>query len=53
LRFVLTQLKKRTLGFARILSEASWFSIPERLPHTSDVFHLFSSWCCQQGTSNL
>ena len=33
-------------------SEASWLSILEHLPHSSEVFSSHSRCCCQQRTSN-
>jgi len=45
--------KKNTLGCAKTLSEASWLSITEYLPHSSEVFHSHFRCCCQQGTSDL
>ena len=42
-----------TLDCARTLSEASWLSVLEHLPYSSEVFHSHSNRCCQQGTPNL
>jgi len=36
--FVINQLKKNTLGCARTLSEASWLSTLEHLPHSSEAW---------------
>ena len=47
------QLKQIRLVYARTLSEASWISILEHLPHNSEVFHSHSSYCCQQWTPDL
>ena len=44
--------EKSTLGYARTLSEVSWISILEHLPHGSEVFYSHSSNCWQKGTSS-
>jgi len=51
--FLITQLRKSTLGYSRTLPEASWLSNLEHLPYSSEVFYSHYSCCCQQGTSHL
>ena len=50
---LINPIEKSTLGYARTLSEASWFSIREDLPHSFEIFHSHSSCCCHQGTTDL
>jgi len=44
--FLITPTEKSTLSCARTLSEASWLSILEHQPHSSEVFNSHSSCCC-------
>ena len=50
---VLNKPTKKCSRLWRTLSEASWLSILEHLPHSSEVLHSHSNCCCRKGTSDL